>query len=95
MDYWQRVRHRARQLNSDGCTGGTGLLRDCCLEHDIHERTHRTVDGESITGDESDRVFLACMQRNSHIGWWTPVGWVRYAAVRIRRRWLRWRGESW
>jgi len=92
--YWIRVRKRARELGSDGCTGGGALFRDCCLEHDIHERTHRTPDGHPITEYESDRRFLHCMQRRSFVGWWTPIGWSRYAAVRIWRRWRAWRAGS-
>lgn len=83
-DYWSRVRELASELGSDGCTLSVlgRLYEDCCLEHDIHYRTHRTLDGTPITRDEADARLLACMQRRSFLGWWTPVGWIRYVAVR-------------
>lgn len=82
--YWDRVRDRADSLGSDGCTMATGLRRECCLEHDIAYRTHATVDGEAIhTRAEADVRFRACMQRRAWLGWWSPVAWARYAAVRL------------
>lgn len=88
-EYWDRVRDRARELGSDGCTGGSALFREACLEHDIHYRTGRTLDGEPLTRAQADARFLYAMQRRSLLGWWSPVAWVRYAAVRLfaRRNW--------
>lgn len=84
--YWERVRNRAAELGSDGCTMGTRLFRLCCLEHDIHQRDEHTLDGEPISWAEADARFLACMQRKSWFGWWSPVAWTRYAFVRLRTR---------
>lgn len=81
-DYWDRVRERAAQLGSDGCTGVGPAFRDCCLEHDIAYRTGATVDGEPQTKQQADARFLACMQRKSKFGWWSPLAWVRYFAVK-------------
>ena len=88
--YWTRVRDLADQIGSDGCTMATGARRDCCLEHDIAYALHRTVDGVPIhTRAEADARFLACLQRHSRLGWWSPLAWVRYAAVRAggQRAW--------
>lgn len=80
--YWQRVGEKARELVSDGCTMGTSLFRPCCLEHDIHYRTGRTLGGRRLTRRGADERFLRCMQRRSKLGWWSPVAWIRYGAVR-------------
>lgn len=81
-DYWQRVRAEADVLASDGCTMATSAMRDCCLEHDVAYRLHRTVTGEPLTREEADVRFRACMQRRSRLGWYSPMAWLRYAAVR-------------
>lgn len=81
-DYWTRVRDVGDRIGADGCTMATGIRRDCCVEHDIAYRLGRTVDGQSLTKQEADKRFLACMQRRAWLGWWSPVAWVRYAAVK-------------
>jgi hypothetical protein len=82
-DYWETVRRTATTLNSDGCTGVPDLYLDCCYQHDIHYRTHRTLDGQPITKREADRLFRECMQSHSRLGWWAPLSWVRWAAVAL------------
>lgn len=82
-DYWTRVRDVADRLGSDGCTMATGIRRDCCAEHDIAYRLGQTIDGETLTRGQADARFLACMQRRAWFGWWSPVAWTRYAAVRL------------
>ena len=81
--YWERVRDKAAELGTDGCSGGTGAFRECCLEHDIHYRTGLTLDGAPITKDEADKRFLSCMQSRSVFGFYSPMAWWRYAAVTL------------
>lgn len=81
--YWLRVRDRADELGADGCTCGSAAMRNCCLRHDVHYRTHQHMDGRPITQREADDQFLACMQARSIVGWWSPLGWFRYAVVRL------------
>ena len=81
--YWERVRDKAAELGSDGCTGVTNIYRDCCLEHDCHYALGTTLDGTPITRKEADDRFLACMRCRSKLGWWSPVPLVRWAAVRV------------
>jgi hypothetical protein len=73
---------------------GGALFRDCCREHDIFYRTHATLGGMPITKDQADRRFLHCMQRRSLFGWWSPVAWLRYAAVRTKHGLRAWRGNG-
>lgn len=82
MRYYDRLREIADRRGFDGCTMATGLRRECCAEHDFHYKVHRRLTGGRITKDEADRLFLHCMQRRGWLGWWSPLAWARYAAVR-------------
>jgi hypothetical protein len=33
--YWDWVRSEAALIDTDGCTGVSGLFRECCWEHDL------------------------------------------------------------
>jgi hypothetical protein len=81
--YWERVADKAAELGSDGCTGGSAAFRPCCLEHDIHWRTGRTLEGHRISPREANLRFRACMQSRSRFGWWSPVAWWRYLVVSL------------
>lgn len=81
--YWRRVRQRAWELRSDGCTGVVDVYKDCCLEHDIAYRTGRTVEGAPVTRTEADAMFRRCMQRRSFLGVLSPMAWIRWGAVRL------------
>lgn len=80
--YWERVRDKAAELGTDGCSGATGAFAECCMEHDIAYRTGLTVNGEAQTKEQADTRFLHCMQSRSVLGFYSPVAWWRYAAVR-------------
>jgi hypothetical protein len=82
--YWERVRDKAAELGTDGCTFATGAFVDCCLEHDLHWRLGTTLDGKPITKREADARFRACMQSRSRFGFFSPVAWWRWSAVRLR-----------
>lgn len=82
-DYYERLREIADEQGFDGCTMATGARRDCCAEHDYHYRHHRRLDGTAITRAEADLRFLRCVQRRGWLGWWSPLAWLRYAAVRV------------
>ena len=88
-DYWQRVRDRAAELQSDGCSGVPDFYLDCCLEHDIAYRTHKNIFGEELTKAQADAHFRRCMQARSTFGVLSPMSWWRWLAV----RWLG--GKSW
>jgi hypothetical protein len=89
MDYWDRVRAEATRLGSDGCSGVPDFFRDACLEHDIHYRTHRNLDGREITKREADRLFRQRMQDMSVFGAYSPMSWWRWLAVTLAG------GSSW
>jgi hypothetical protein len=80
--YYKRVREKAAEIGADGCTMATGAFRDCCLEHDLFYRTGKTLQGKPITRAEADERFKSCMQRNSKLGWFSPMAWLRFFAVR-------------
>ena len=81
-DYWNRVRDTAAELGCDGCTMASGAFLDCCLQHDVEYRLGTTIDGEPITFDEADTRFRNCMFMRSKLGYFSPVAWYRYAAVK-------------
>lgn len=81
-DYWARVRQRAAELGSDGCSGVLDVYLDACLEHDIHYRTHRRLDGSPITRKEADALFRQRMQERSLFGAFSPMAWWRWLGVR-------------
>ena len=83
MEYWDRIRQRAEELHSDGCTGVPEFYHDCCLEHDIHCRTGETLDGTPITRKEADAQFRRCIQNRSMFGCFSPLSWWRWVGVRI------------
>lgn len=82
-DYWQLVRDKADALGTDGCTMAGPAFRDCCRRHDLEYRLGRTLSGKFLTRKMADQRFLACMQSRSMLGWYSPIAWLRYAAVRL------------
>lgn len=84
--YWERIRDRAAELGTDGCTGATGIHVECCLEHDIHWRTGRTLDGQPITPGQANKRFRSCMQSRSKLGWFSPLAWWRWGVVSLIRQ---------
>lgn len=81
--YWDRVRHAARLLKSDGCTGVMDWYLDACLEHDIHWRTGLTLYGQLITTEQANRRFRLVIQNRSGFGVLSPVSWIRWAGVTV------------
>ena len=81
--YWDRVRDKAAELGADGCSMATGAFVECCLEHDVHYRTGKTLRGMTISRRDADARFRACMQARSRFGAFSPMAWWRWAAVRL------------
>lgn len=82
-EYWQRVRDRAAELHADGCTGVPDFYLDACLEHDVHYRTGRRLDGTPITRAGADAQFRWAIQSRSPFGFLSPMSWWRWLGVRI------------
>lgn len=76
--YWRTVRSKAKKLKSDGCTGVPDFYLECCLEHDIHYRTHKKMDGTRITKAQADKTLKECIQSRSIFGRYSPMAWWRY-----------------
>lgn len=81
--YWDRVRDKAYELGTDGCSGATGAFAECCYEHDIFWRTGKTLNGKPITRKEANTRFRHCMQARSRFGFFSPMAWWRWAAVTL------------
>ena len=82
-EYWKRVAHKAIDLDSDGCTGVPDFYITGCYEHDVHYRTHKTLDGKPITRAESDRQLRQYIQSKSKFGRFSPMAWWRWVGVRL------------
>ena len=77
------VEDEAARLGSDGCTGGFGAYRFCCLEHDVLYRGGKHQDGRPCSKAEADHRFRSCIQRESRVlGWWNPIAWWRWFVVK-------------
>jgi len=93
--YEQGIRQKAGKLGSDGCSGVPEFYHWCCLEHDVHYRTHLrwrihyTHEGNymvpfgSITRREADKEFRQCIQYRSKFGRFSPMASWRWAGVRL------------
>jgi hypothetical protein len=81
--YWNAVRRRAKELGSDGCTMVLDFYLDACLEHDVHWRTGRTLDGALISIRQSNLRFRYVIQSRSPFGLLSPMSWWRWAGVTI------------
>lgn len=82
-EYWTRIRARAKELGSDGCTKAKDWHVECCYEHDIHWRTGKTLDGDPITTAEANARFRECIQNRSRLGRFSHMSWVRWVGVSI------------
>lgn len=83
-NYWCRVKRRARELDSDGCTLVSDIFILACWEHDIHWRLGATLYGTPISMSQANRRFRLVIQRFSRFGRFSPVSWIRWAGVSIR-----------
>jgi hypothetical protein len=81
--YWERVRAKAKELNSDGCTGVIDCYVDCCSEHDIAYETGCNVDGIPQTRAFTDAEFRKCIQSQSRFKMCSPMSYVRWLGVRL------------
>lgn len=80
-EYWEAIRIRAEELESDGCSGVPDFYVDCCLRHDIHYRTHARLDGTPITQEEADNLLWDCITKRSIFGKASPMAWWRWWAL--------------
>jgi len=81
--YWLRMDKRALELKSDGCTGVPDTYLYSCKEHDIHTRTHKTVQGEIITFNQAAYCIRRRVQQGSVLGSLSPISWFRWVGVHI------------
>lgn len=68
-------------IATDGCSGVPDFYLDCCIIHDWWYRTHRNLDGSSITRAEADKRLMKCIQADSWFGKFSPMAWWRYWGV--------------
>lgn len=81
--YWDHVYAKGAELKTDGCSFVSQAFHQCCVEHDVHYRTHKRLDGSAITRAEADKRFRECMQMRSRFGVLSPMAWWRWAGVRL------------
>ena len=81
--YWEQIDDWADSLGADGCTGGTNAFVHCCRRHDAEYRTGTTLEGQSVNKQEADKRFLDCMRNHSKLGYWSPMAYYRYLAVKV------------
>ena len=82
MDY-EEVRKRAKELNSDGCSGVADFYIDCCYLHDILYRTGKDIDGKPVTRAEADAALRKCIQERSRFGRLNLMSWWRWIGLRL------------
>jgi len=87
--YWQRVRERATELGSDGCTASSEWNRDCCLLHDVMVRTGADMNGHALTRAEADYLFWECNRQRTVLSMLSPRSWARWVGVRLGAWWSR------
>lgn len=97
--YWNWIKSEAALIDTDGCSGVTGLRIDCCFEHDLgyyyakdpHDAYIKYRGGllepwlhaKSIDRAGVDARFRKCLQNRSALGRWSPMALWRWAGVRI------------
>ena len=81
--YWDKVRDRAKELGSDGCTGVIDFYKDACLEHDVHYHLKETLGGRVLTRRDADTIFRLRIMGLSPLGVLSIVAWVRWIGVRL------------
>ena len=81
--YLDRVRERARELESDVCTFVPDFYADACLEHDVHWRQGKTIFGAPISLWEANTWFRKRIQERSLFGVLSPMSWWRWAGVTV------------
>ena len=80
-DYRAAIRARALELGSDGCSWVPDFYVDACYEHDVHYRTHKTLDGRMLTFEEANHWLGERIKTMSIFGRWSPMAWWRERAV--------------
>jgi hypothetical protein len=87
---WADFRRAAQSVGSNGCTGVPDFYGSCCDVHDYAYRTGRSWrDGAPVTRAQADAAFRDCIQSRSALGRLSPIAWVRWGAVRLLGRLLR------
>ena len=81
-DYWDRVRERAKELHSDGCSCVPDFFLYGCLEHDCHYRLHLDMDNNPINKAEADLQLKQYIQSHSWLRRYSPMAQWRYWAVK-------------
>ena len=101
LPYWDWIREQAALHNVDGCTGVTNWNAKCCLQHDLEFRTgkwaasayrwYRTghpdpwAQADAITFEQANANFKNCNFREGVAGYFNPLAWLRFAAMKLRK----------
>lgn len=86
-DYWTDIIALADLLKSDGCSHVVDIYKRGCLEHDVHYRTGKRLDGEPITRAQTDAQLRDFIRVHSPFGRYSLIAATRWLGVRIGGYW--------
>lgn len=102
LTYWEWIRSEASLVDTDGCTGVSGLRIECCFEHDLAFRTGKEPrdafrlarlgsldpwgEAKRTTFEQANERFLHCLQTRSKWGFYSPMAWWRWVGVMVTTR---------
>lgn len=103
MTYREWVRLEAKAINTDGCTLVSEIYQWCCFEHDLVCRRRKNPrdayrkfrkgvadywsEAKDMSRSDGDTQFRKCIQKNSPLGKFSPISWIRYAGVSVGTGW--------
>lgn len=93
LAYRDWVRQEADLIGSDGCSFATGARRICCDLHDLHYYYGKSAgsayrrylqhladpwaEADVITRAYADGEFIDCNRRESWLGFFSPIAFIR------------------
>lgn len=75
------IERKAKELDSDGCTGVPDFYVIACWWHDICYRTHCDFNGQPVTKREADTILRWSIQHESTFGRLSPMAFWRHQAM--------------
>lgn len=98
-NYLTWLRAEASEIDTDGCSGVSGIRVECCYQHDLefkygkdaHDayRQHKKqsaqpwVDARPIEFGAANAKFRRCLQARSYFGMWSPLALWRWLGVKF------------
>lgn len=88
-EYKAAITKRAIELGSDGCSWVPDFYLTACYEHDVHYRTHETLDERPIMFEEANHWLGERIKTDSPFGRYSPMARWRERGVALvgRKAW--------